>query len=36
MPDIMSSVGFDMIRALKNKLDPKNIFATNNLIEHEK
>lgn len=31
--EITGEVGVEMLKAIKNKLDPKNIFATGNLID---
>ena len=31
--DVVGGVGIEMLKAIKNKLDPKNIFATGNLID---
>ena len=31
--DVAGEVGIEMLKAMKTKLDPKNIFATGNLID---
>jgi alkyldihydroxyacetonephosphate synthase len=35
LQDTISPVGIKVLRALKNELDPNNIFASNNLLEEE-
>ncbi len=33
MPQVMAPCGLEMIKGLKEKIDPKNTFATNNIID---
>ena len=33
LPQVMSPCGLEMIKGLKDKIDPMNIFATNNIID---
>lgn len=33
MPVVMKACGLEMIKSLKEKIDPNNIFATNNIVD---
>lgn len=33
LPETVSNVGVEMLKAVKDKVDPKNIFANGNLID---
>jgi alkyldihydroxyacetonephosphate synthase len=33
MPVVMKPCGLDMIKSLKDKIDPNNVFASNNILD---